>query len=225
MGKSKKKEAYKSKKKNKKGWFSGLGSFGFGNTEETKSNVTESGKQGAILVVGTLAGGLAGAAIGGATALYGGIATMLGGLFMGSDAVVSAGGGMMIGSAVKPTPVQNANLQQKNAEADMPIDKTRNKIATGASAFLQNMKDNSMVNKVLPTSKETKAEAEAKAKVEAEAKAKAEAEAKAKMEIKTLAGIGKQGNYDVSKMLGNIENRHKSFVNTGLTEHDISSSL
>lgn len=219
---AKTKEAHKEKKKGKKkGWFSGFSGF-LGNTDETKGNVKETAQQGVVTILAVFAGGLAGAAIGGAGALYGGIGAVLGGLFSGSEALANAGAGMMIGSAVKPTPVQNANLQNKNAEADMPIDKTRNQLATGASAFLQNMKDNSMVNKVLPKAKEpakpttpTKTEI-----VPTKEPVKTEIAPEVKTNVAGLGMIGPRGSFDASRFgnLGNTPDYQKAYDTKGIRD-------
>lgn len=131
----------------KKGWFSGLGETG-----ESKGNVTETAKNGVVTIVATLAGGLAGATLG-KLGLYVGIGTSLAGLFIGNDAVTAAGGGMAIGSMVKPNEVAKENLQQKNAQADKPADVARNTMATNAGAFLNRLKENSFINNILPDGK------------------------------------------------------------------------
>lgn len=131
----------------KKGWFSGLGETG-----ESKGNVTETAKNGVVTIVATLAGGLAGATLG-KLGLYAGIGTSLAGLFIGNDAVTAAGGGMAIGSMVKPNEVAKENLQQKNAQADKPADVARNTMATNAGAFLNRLKENSFINNILPDGK------------------------------------------------------------------------
>lgn len=139
----------KNTEEKKRGWFSGLGETG-----ESKGNVTQTAKNGVVTIVATLAGGLAGATLG-KLGLWAGIGTSLAGLYFDNDAVTAAGGGMAIGSMVKPNEVAKENLQQKNAQADKPVDVARNTMATNAGAFLNRLKENSFINNILPDGKAT----------------------------------------------------------------------